>query len=394
MNEGPSIPVLVLSGFLGAGKSTLLNELLTAPEAERTALVINEFGEVPIDHDLVSIGRSEASGQKGRVVTTSGCICCSYGSDIRSSLHELLDVENRMNGARLARVVVETTGLVDLAPVVNQLIPGGAPAFGLRDHVVARRFHMAGCICVVDVTSVESTLDEHFECAKQIAFADVLVLTKGDLFAGDISHVTGQLRAINPVATIVDRHGRGFDVANVFEPRIYAPSNLSGDVDDWLALERVLAEEGRVPAGNDAPRHGRIRSFSLIRNSSVTYAQLSLFLELLKNAAGTRLMRLKGIVSVEGETETPLVVHAVQHNMHPLLRLDAWPSADRRTRLVLIGHDIDPNAVEKLFDALSGEGKSPPSGKTLALAVAVAVLFLGIGALLCLVLPRLLSHAA
>jgi G3E family GTPase len=379
----PSTPVLILSGFLGAGKSTLLNELLSRSEPSKTALIINEFGDIAIDHDLVAIGRNDvATGQIGKVITTNGCICCTMGSDVRSSLHELLDTEKRMlEEGRIERVVIETTGLADLAPVINQLIPGGAPAFGLRDHIVARRFHLAGCVCLVDLSSVETTLDEHFECSKQIAFADVIVLTKGDLFKGDRSEVIRQLREINPVATILDRGDTNFDVSQVFVPRTYMPSAVSGDVEDWLALERVLAEEGRPHASVGNVRHARIQTFTLVRDKSVSYAQLSLFLELLKNAAGTRLLRLKGLVSIEGESETPMVVHAVQHNVHPVRRLDSWPSADRRMRLVLIGHDIDPTAVAKLFDALSEETTFRPDGRTLALAAAATAFLLSIGAL-------------
>jgi G3E family GTPase len=170
-----SIPVIVLSGFLGTGKSTLLNDLLAHPAFDDTAVVINEFSDISIDHDLVRVGEREM------MVTTTGCLCCTAGSDIRTSLFELHEMAQRQLGRSLSRVIVETTGLADPAPIVNQLISGGSHVTGLRDHVVARRFHLAGLVCVVDVLTGEQTLDQHFECLKQIAFADRIVLTKTDL---------------------------------------------------------------------------------------------------------------------------------------------------------------------------------------------------------------------
>lgn len=137
-------PVFVLTGFLGAGKSTLLNRLLVDPAFTDTAVIINEFGDVALDHDLVRVGRTQISR------ATTGCLCCTIGSDIRSTLHEL-QVRAGAGEFSFHRVIVETTGLADPAPLVNQLIPGGSPAIGLRDHLVARNFELAGVVTLVDI---------------------------------------------------------------------------------------------------------------------------------------------------------------------------------------------------------------------------------------------------
>lgn len=370
------VPVIILSGFLGAGKSTLLNELLSDPAFADTAVIVNEFGDISIDHDLIRVGQREM------MVTTTGCICCTAGSDARASLFELQEAMAREFGRAFSRVVIETTGLADPAPLVNQLIPGGMPAVGLRDHVVARRFFLAGFVCAVDVTSVEQTIEGHFECLKQVTFADVLVLTKSDLSDSPgraTETIEALLRDINPSATIVDRNASSFDLAMVFTPRSFVPSDREADVEDWLALDRVLAGEQRDHVSGPATgRHDtRIRTFSVVRDEPVSLAELELFLQLLRNAAGPKLLRLKGIVSVEGRPDHPVVVHAVQHAIHPIRQLDAWPSPDRRTRLVLIGYGIDPTAVRRLFDTFGGSEKRAASGRTLALIAVLLVMLLG-----------------
>ncbi|MES2197553.1 MAG: GTP-binding protein [Pseudomonadota bacterium] len=353
-----STPVTILSGFLGAGKSTLLNDLLIHPDFGDTALIINEFGDVSIDHDLVRVGEREM------MVTTTGCMCCVAGSDIRSSLFELHETMQRHLGRSFSRVVVETTGLADPAPVVNQLIPGGARAFGLRDHVVARRFHLAGFVCVVDVTTAEHTMDQHFECLKQIAFADRIVLTKTDVAQGVdrrkpicVEGLTEQLAKINPPATIVDRHDSAFDIAELFRPRAFAVADRGEDVEGWLAIENAMPEPEASKAAPPAEttRHAKagIESLALIHDEPVSASSLMSFLDLLSTVAGPRLLRLKGIVALEDAPDRPLVIHAVQHAVHKY-RLSEWPSGDRRTRLVAITHNLDPVAVRSLFTVITG----------------------------------------
>lgn len=373
------IPVVILSGFLGAGKSTLINDLLAAPEMKDTAIVVNEFGDIGIDHELIRVSQREM------MVTTLGCICCTAGSDIRTSLYELHEAAARDGRLAFSRVIVETTGLADPAPLINQLVPGYAPASGLRDHVVARRFRLAGFICAVDATAAQETLDHHFECLKQIAFADRLVLTKADLRNRDrdLARLVATLRELNPAADIVDRRHADFDIVSLFHPRGYVTTDRGEDVEGWLALERVLAAEPTEHGAGPRERHGGgIASFTLTYDTPIRPGDLADFLEALGVIAGARLLRLKGLVCVATDPECPFVIHGVQHNIHPPQRLDAWPSDDRRTRMVLITNGLDRNAVDQLFGAITNNKNNRRTRRKMIVIAASFVVLIAAGVLL------------
>lgn len=374
-------PVFVLTGFLGAGKSTLLNRLLADPAFCDTAVIINEFGDVALDHDLVRVGETQVAR------TTTGCLCCTIGSDIRSTLHEL-HVLTQAGEVSFNRVIIETTGLADPAPLVNQLMPGGAPALGLRDHLVARNYELAGVVTLVDIVTGELSIENHFEAAKQIAFADRIVLTKSDLARDpatirDIESLRARLTALNPAAPIDDSHQGEFDPAELFQRRVYAPASLGDDVVGWLALEEAIRGDGghgsngtAKPGASPFARHGgRIRTFAITRELPIGRDAFRRFLDLLSMSAGPRLLRVKGLVHDRDEPERPRVIHVVQHVIYPPAILDAWPSADRCTRLVFITDGIDPEPVRELFEAAL-DGKPIKAGRALRqLASAVADTF-------------------
>lgn len=196
MNIDRPIPVTILTGFLGAGKSTLLNEFLAGDDVADTAVIVNEFGDISIDHDLIRVNQREL------IVPTTGCLCCTAGSDIRSSLFQLYEALESQAVPPFKRVIVETTGLADPAPIINQITLGGVPAVGYRDGAVATTFRLSGVVCAIDVATIEQSIERHFECIKQLAFADLIVLTKTDIAleaaAGPrLSELLATIRQIN-----------------------------------------------------------------------------------------------------------------------------------------------------------------------------------------------------
>ena len=355
MNIDRPIPVTILTGFLGAGKSTLLNEFLAGDDVADTAVIVNEFGDVSIDHDLIGVNQREL------IVTTTGCLCCTAGSDIRSSLFELFEALESQAVPPFKRVIVETTGLADPAPIINQITPGGVAAVGYRDDVVARTFRLAGVVCAIDVATIEQSIERHFECMKQVAFADLIVLTKTDIApetaAGPrLSELLATIRQINAAAAVVDRHGTGFDLASIFAQRSYLPLEQGADVEGWLALEQALAQQQQShDPGPGANRHAAagIHSVALLESRPVSARSLATFFDLLRAVAGPQLLRLKGLIALADDPDRPLVVHGVQHEIHQY-RLPAWPSDDRRTRIVAITHGLDEAVVKNLFTAVTG----------------------------------------
>ncbi|MCD2174271.1 CobW family GTP-binding protein [Rhizobium sp. C4] len=337
------IPVTLLTGFLGAGKTTLLNEILTHPAMTGTAVIVNEFGTIPVDHDLVH------SGRETYLRTSTGCLCCTATSDIRASLYELDQAIAAGDVPPVRRVVIETTGLADPAPIVNSLIAGGAPAMGLRDHVVARRYQLAGVVTAFDALEGLSTLERFIEGWKQLAFADHIVLTKTDLphlacdFAAELQH-------LNPAAKLHDRHAPGFDLVSLFGTGAYSPDGKAEDVVGWLAMERL---RGPHEHAHDPARHGRIEAVALTHDVPLDRRSLDVFLKVVTSNIDSGLLRMKGLFAVSDAPERPVVAHAVQHRLYPLAQLDRWPDENRQTRVVLIGQDMPIKQIRELFAALA-----------------------------------------
>jgi G3E family GTPase len=342
------IPLSLLTGFLGAGKTTLLNRLLRDPALRSTAVVINEFGEIPLDHLLVE------KIDDNMMVLASGCLCCTLRGDLITALEKLLrDLDNRRVG--FDRVVLETTGLADPAPLLQTL---------MSHPYLVLRFRLDGVVTLVDAVNGLSTLEAHPEAVKQAAVADRLVLTKTDLIdsvdrARAREQLIVRLRALNPAAPLLDAARGEATPEALFNCGLYDPAQKIPDVNRWLQDEAVAAAEADRHGHHhhhDVNRHDdRVRAFTLAGEDPVPAATFDLFLELLKSVHGPNLLRVKGIVNIAESPDRPVVIHGVQHVFHPTAQLDAWPDADRRTRLVFIVRDIEPRAIRELFDAFLGQ---------------------------------------
>jgi G3E family GTPase len=346
------LPLTVLTGFLGAGKTSLLNRLLKDPALADTAVVINEFGEIGLDHLLVEYVEGNV------MLLSTGCLCCTLRGDLVDTLEQLL---RGLDNGRLSfrRVIVETTGLADPAPVLHTAM--------VHPYLVMR-FRLDGVVTVVDAVNGAATLDAHPEAVKQAAVADRIVLTKTDLLdslplpnppplAGEgregAARLRARLAALNPAAPVLDAAAGEATPERLLDCGLYDPARKIPDVTRWLA-EQAYAPHAH-DHHHDVNRHDdRIRAFALARDCAIPGAALDMFLELVRAMHGPRLLRLKGIVKIAETPDTPLVIHGVQHVFHPPVTLPAWPDDDRRIRLVFIMSDTDPRAIEDLFDAFLG----------------------------------------
>ncbi|SDR51868.1 GTPase, G3E family [Rhizobiales bacterium GAS113] len=361
MQPPAPIPLDILTGFLGAGKTTLLNALVKEDRLAGAVVLINEFGEIGLDHLLVQ-------GVEGdMIMLSSGCLCCTIRGELVSALEDLLRRRDNQRIRAFDRVVIETTGLADPAPILNTLI---------AHPYLSRRFLIDSVVTVVDAVNGAATLDAHEEARRQVAVADRLVLTKGDLADETaIPALAARLRRLNPTAPLLDPASGEAGCAALFDAGLYAPHDKIPDVARWLNDEALAQHSEDAAAGahahadghaghlhqhrhdlhhHDVNRHDeRIRAFTLTSRQPVEAAAIDLFLQLLRSIEPGKLLRLKGLVALAERPEEPMVVHGVQHVVHEPVRLARWPSADRSTRLVLIVEDLPEDQIRKLWAALS-----------------------------------------
>ena len=306
----------MLTGFLGAGKTTLLNRLLRDPALADAAVVVNEAGEIGIDHLLVE------HVADGIVALAGGCLCCSLRGDLIATLEDLLRARDNGRVPPFARLVIETSGIADPVPILQTLT--------LHPYL-AMRYRLAGVVCVVDATDAPATVAAHPEAARQVAMADVIALSKTDVASEDARAKTLDLLArLAPLSRIEDARTAGADVllADAAQPPRDPPDALGG--------------------------HGAIRAMSMASEAPLTRASYDLFVELLRSAHGPKLLRLKGLVAIVEEPGRPLVLQGVRHVFAEPRFLDAWPDGDRRTRLVAIGENLEPDLLARLYAAFAG----------------------------------------
>ena len=347
------IPVFVLTGFLGSGKTTLLNRMLRHPSLKDAAVLINEFGEVGLDHLLVE------QIDDNTVLLEGGCLCCTIRDDLKATMLDLDDRRARGEIPLYERMVIETTGLADPSPILFTL---------MADQTLRHHYRLGTIITTVDAVNGWAQLDRQEEAVKQASVADRIVLTKSDIAERQqTADLKRRLEALNPSAEfLIGDHGE-VDIAHLLHADLYDPATKGEDVLRWVAAEAAKDAGGHAQEhGHDVNRHdAHIHSFCLTYDEPIDWTAFGIWLTMLLHTHGENVLRVKGMLNVKG-VETPVVINGVQHVVHPPMHLDAWPDADRRSRIVFIVRDIERRRIEESLEIFNAIGGAEPLGSEAA----------------------------
>jgi G3E family GTPase len=348
------LPVTVLTGFLGSGKTTVLARLLKNPQLQNTAIIVNEFGEVGLDHELLQ--RTD----EDLILLANGCVCCTVRGDLVEAFHKL--EAQRVAGAKFDRVIIETTGLADPAPILHTL---------MSDAFVTAHYRLAQVITTLDAVNAMATLDQHKEAVKQAAVADRILLTKTDMAkAEDVAALRARIAALNPAAPLVLALNGELKIEDFFGEAGFDITGKTASVQDWLRIEAYEPDHHDHHHGHDHHHHheeavdrnrhdDRISAYSVIREQPISWAGFSAWLDMLGKMRGDDLLRVKGIVNVIEHPDRPVVIHGVQHVFHPPVFLEQWPGDDHRTRLVFITRDIDREDIDATLQVFENRRPRP-----------------------------------
>lgn len=352
-------PVNLITGCLGSGKTTLLRRLLRDPALADTAVLINEFGEVGLDHHLIERIDDQV------VLLQSGCLCCTIRGELSGAIKDLHGKRERGLVPVFRRLVVESTGLADPFPILSTI---------QADPVLRHHFRLGCVITTVDAVNGAGHLDRRPESVKQIAVADRLVLTKTDIAEPAAARdLMLRLRRVNPAAPLWRAAEEPVAGAALLSNDVFALGDKSREVRQRFAAETEDAgghvhphpRSGSSASGGDPNRHGDdIQAFALVFEEALDWTLFGLWLTMLLNRHGTAVLRVKGILNIAG-SPTPVAVQGVQHLVHPPLHLPAWPDDERRSRLVFIVQGLDRATIERSFRAFA---TLPPAGRVAAVA--------------------------
>jgi G3E family GTPase len=353
--SGTRFPVAVLTGFLGSGKTTLLRRLLTDRGMSKTAVLINEFGEIGLDHLVV---RSVA---EGAVVLQNGCICCTLRTDLQQGLRDLIDSRGGGTLPDFDRVVIETTGLADPAPIAQTL---------LIDPMLRHQVRLANIITTIDGMHSAAQLSQHTEALRQAAIADRLVITKTDLISrGQFDALARQLLRLNPTARIFDVHSHDFNASSLLFEGVGDPATKLTEVRHWLDAALVADHDHHHDGSEGAHAHlagihsSNIRSFSLRIEEEIDWAAFGVWLTVLLHRHGGEVLRVKGLLNVS-DALGPVVLNGVQHVIHPPVHLEEWPDDDRASRLVFVVQGIDPAVLGRSLATFLRAARGPVQARS------------------------------